>query len=209
MSRQGVRTHHRRTAERGSFSFGQHIRIGERADIPSGYFTADIPSGILLRRHFTRMSHIRKSSPPTSHPDISHPTPNAGWERKAFQLLRTTYPDPLTALTRRVSQIFSTVPWCSPEASRYVKDHLEWQVLGERYEPLQDASVINFVDYSRNQGAPAGHESAETPSGHESNGVVARDESNGAVARDGPNGAVAEPCEHNWERISAHNHYLI
>ena len=59
MSRQGVRTHHRRTAERGSFSFGQHIRIGERADIPSGYFTADIPSGILLRRHFTRMSHIR------------------------------------------------------------------------------------------------------------------------------------------------------
>nr|CAN70032.1 hypothetical protein VITISV_029981 [Vitis vinifera] len=35
-----------------------------------------------------------------------------------------------------------------------VKDHLEWQVLGERYEPLQ--------------GAPAGHESAETPIGHES-----------------------------------------
>ncbi|KAL6316816.1 hypothetical protein AAG906_021116 [Vitis piasezkii] len=29
--------------------------------------------------------------------------------------------------------------------------------------------VINFVDYSLNQGAPAGHESAETPIGHESN----------------------------------------
>nr|CAN68903.1 hypothetical protein VITISV_025821 [Vitis vinifera] len=56
-----------------------------------------------------------------------------------------------------------------------VKDHLEWQVLGERYEPLQDASVINFVDYSLNQGAPAGHESAETPIGHESNGAVAGD----------------------------------
>ncbi|RVW60187.1 hypothetical protein CK203_088216 [Vitis vinifera] len=28
--------------------------------------------------------------------------------------------------------------------------------------------VINFVDYSLNQGAPAGHESAETPIGHES-----------------------------------------
>ncbi|RVW73258.1 hypothetical protein CK203_059166 [Vitis vinifera] len=42
-----------------------------------------------------------------------------------------------------------------------VKDHLEWQVLGERYEPLQ--------------GAPAGHESVETPSGHESNGAVAGD----------------------------------
>ncbi|RVW93234.1 Copia protein [Vitis vinifera] len=68
-----------------------------------------------------------------------------------------------------------------------VKDHLEWQVLGERYEPLQGASVrgiyylnplmgsicttpvINFVDYSLNQGAPAGHESTETPIGHESN----------------------------------------
>ena len=34
-------------------------------------------------------------------------------------------------------------------------------------------SVINFVDYSLNQGAPAGHESAETPIGHESNGAVA------------------------------------
>ena len=28
--------------------------------------------------------------------------------------------------------------------------------------------VINFVDYSLNQGAPAGHKSAETPIGHES-----------------------------------------
>nr|CAN74001.1 hypothetical protein VITISV_040582 [Vitis vinifera] len=35
--------------------------------------------------------------------------------------------------------------------------------------------VINFVDYSLNQGAPAGHESAETPIGHESNGVVVGD----------------------------------
>ena len=40
-------------------------------------------------------------------------------------------------------------------------------------------------DYSLNQGAPAGHESADTPIGHESNGVVAEDESNGAVAGDG------------------------
>ncbi|RVW73344.1 hypothetical protein CK203_057736 [Vitis vinifera] len=35
--------------------------------------------------------------------------------------------------------------------------------------------VINFVDYSLIQGAPAGHESADTPNGHESNGVVAGD----------------------------------
>ncbi|RVW13024.1 Pro-Pol polyprotein [Vitis vinifera] len=46
-------------------------------------------------------------------------------------------------------------------------------------------TVINFVDYSLNQGASAGHESAETPIGHESNGAVAGDESNGAVAGDG------------------------
>nr|CAN71848.1 hypothetical protein VITISV_006690 [Vitis vinifera] len=37
------------------------------------------------------------------------------------------------------------------------------------------AKVINFVDYSLNQGAPTGHKSAETPIGHESNGVVAGD----------------------------------
>ncbi|KAL6331694.1 hypothetical protein AAG906_016690 [Vitis piasezkii] len=36
---------------------------------------------------------------------------------------------------------------------------------------------INFVDYSLNQGAPAGHESAETPIGHESNGAVAGERS--------------------------------
>ncbi|KAL6311119.1 hypothetical protein AAG906_012619 [Vitis piasezkii] len=35
--------------------------------------------------------------------------------------------------------------------------------------------VINFVDYSLNQGAPAGHESAKTPIRHESNGAVAGD----------------------------------
>nr|CAN74127.1 hypothetical protein VITISV_023225 [Vitis vinifera] len=62
----------------------------------------------------------------------------------------------------------------------------------------QDEMVINFVDYSLNQGAPARHESAETPIGHESNGAVAGEsnpESNGAVAtataRDESNGAVA------------------
>nr|CAN76733.1 hypothetical protein VITISV_026611 [Vitis vinifera] len=51
-----------------------------------------------------------------------------------------------------------------------VKDHLEWLRLSERLKPLQVASVINFVDYSLYQGAPAGHESAETPIGHESIG---------------------------------------
>ncbi|KAL6312569.1 hypothetical protein AAG906_005965 [Vitis piasezkii] len=35
-----------------------------------------------------------------------------------------------------------------------------------------EKEVINFVDYSLIQGAPAGHESVETPIGHESNGAV-------------------------------------
>ncbi|RVW14735.1 hypothetical protein CK203_092643 [Vitis vinifera] len=54
--------------------------------------------------------------------------------------------------------------------------------MGSRELVLRDASfvqfwkeVINFVDYSLNQGAPARHESADTPTGHESNGVVAGD----------------------------------
>ncbi|RVW58780.1 hypothetical protein CK203_108950 [Vitis vinifera] len=44
--------------------------------------------------------------------------------------------------------------------------------LSERLEPLQVASVINFVDYSLKQGAPAGHESAGTPIRHESRTLV-------------------------------------
>ena len=32
----------------------------------------------------------------------------------------------------------------------------------------ENNKIINFVDYSLNQGAPAGHESADTPIRHES-----------------------------------------
>ncbi|RVW20112.1 hypothetical protein CK203_115703 [Vitis vinifera] len=88
-----------------SFSSGQHIRIGyaivrnpDGAVPPlfhpdvlhSEFCSAAIPpgcltSGILLRRHSNRMSHIRH----TPHPDILHPAPDAGWERRAFQLPRS------------------------------------------------------------------------------------------------------------------------
>ena len=70
------------------------VRIGERATYAlreSGWScSATIPprcltSGILLRRHSTRMSHIWH----TPSPNISHPAPDAGWERKTFQLLRS------------------------------------------------------------------------------------------------------------------------
>ena len=67
------------------------VRIGERATCSLGELgwscSADIPpgcltSGILLRRHSTRMYHIRNSTPPTFHPNILHLAPDAGWERR-------------------------------------------------------------------------------------------------------------------------------
>ena len=100
------------------------------------------------RRHFTRMSaptfHLNVSHPEiccadispgclTSrisaaspfHPDVLHPdicirrlTPDGKGRR--FNFSDWIYPDPLIAPTRRVSQIFCTMPQCSPEASRYV-----------------------------------------------------------------------------------------
>ena len=93
-------------------------------------------SGILLRRYYTRMSHIRNSAPPTFHPDVSHPeffsadipsgcltsgilTQDGKGGR--FNFPGQTYPDLLIALTRRVSQPFCTVPRCSPEASKYLQ----------------------------------------------------------------------------------------
>ena len=82
------------------------------------FCSVDIPprcltSRTLLRRHSIRMSHIQNSAPPPFHPDvphpefcsvaippgcltsgtfhsdISHPTPDARWERRAFQLPRS------------------------------------------------------------------------------------------------------------------------
>ena len=77
----------------------------------------------LLRRHSTRMYHIRNSSPPTFHQDISHPAPSpdishpaldAGWERRAFQLPRSdisgssdsAYPKSFAAILHSVA-VFS------------------------------------------------------------------------------------------------------
>ena len=108
------------------------IAHSTRVGIPSGcrhippgkefHPATAITSGILL--------------PPPLHPDVSHlefccrchsirlsyiRNSEAGWERGSFNFSRYTYPDPLIALTRRVSQPFCTVPLCSPEASRYVR----------------------------------------------------------------------------------------
>nr|CAN69408.1 hypothetical protein VITISV_014748 [Vitis vinifera] len=65
-------------------------------------------------------------------------------------------------------------PFCASTKSRRPRFHLrnEDERLGSS---SLGAKVINFVDYSLNQGAPVGHESAETPIGQESNGAVAGD----------------------------------
>ena len=123
------------------------VWLGERATYPlreSGWScSVDIlprclTSGILLRRHSTRMSYIRNSAPPpfhpvvshpkfcstaippgcltsgTFHPNISHPAPDAGWERRAFQLPRSgisrssdnVYPESFTAILHNAA-VFS------------------------------------------------------------------------------------------------------
>ncbi|RVW95052.1 hypothetical protein CK203_040032 [Vitis vinifera] len=113
----------------------------------------------------TRMYHIRKSAAAaitsrcltsgTLYPDILHPAPDAGWERRAF-----------CTVSRIRIRSREPVP----------KEVYPGSLFSEMH-PLYSfgKEVINFVDYSLNQGAPAGHESADTPSGHESNGAVAGD----------------------------------
>ena len=68
------------------------------------------------RPHSTRMFYIQNSAAAVIPPGCL--TPDRRGER--FNFLGHTYPDPLIALTRIVSQPFCTVSRCSPEASRYV-----------------------------------------------------------------------------------------
>ncbi|RVW12141.1 Retrovirus-related Pol polyprotein from transposon RE1 [Vitis vinifera] len=175
------------------------------------FCSADIPpecltSGILLRRHSIWIFRIQRLTP--------------DGRRRRFNFPGQTYPDPLKALTQRVSQPFCTVSCqsnskdfssederlgssslgvkksgCISERDLVFKPikgkHLYHTGSGNNYmlnlqceekkqvtgtsflyeepEPsdlkLQETLffVINFVDYSLNQGAPAGHESADTP----------------------------------------------
>ena len=113
------------------------VWIGKRAIYPlreSGWScSVDIPpgcltSGILLCRHSTRMSHIRNFASPPFHPDVSHPefcsaaipfgyshpAPDAGWERRAFQLPRSevsgssdsAYPESFTTILHSATVFF-------------------------------------------------------------------------------------------------------
>ena len=73
-----------------------HPDISTPPTFPPGCLT----SGNMLRRHSTRMSHIRKSAPPPFHPDVSHPEFSSAaippgcltsgtFHPEAFQLPRT------------------------------------------------------------------------------------------------------------------------
>ncbi|RVW24516.1 hypothetical protein CK203_090871 [Vitis vinifera] len=88
-------------------------------------------------------------------------------------LLRSDFAAPLECLRNLPDTIFS----CEmvPEAPRYFQPNSEDFSSEDERLSFLSLGVINFVDYSLNQGAPAGHELAETPSGHESNGAVAGD----------------------------------
>ncbi|RVW28070.1 hypothetical protein CK203_097960 [Vitis vinifera] len=71
------------------------------------------------------------------------------------------------------------------EGKSKVKDHLEWQVLGERYEPLQGASEHQLdTNQLRHQLGTNQMATVAGGSNFESNGAIAtaRDESNGAAA---------------------------
>ena len=89
-----------------------------------------LTSGILLRRHSIPISHIRNSVRVTYHLLLIFHIRQTYLDGKGgrFNFLSQTYPDPLIALTRRVSQPFCTVPRCSPKASRYVRPTF-WDIL--------------------------------------------------------------------------------
>ena len=92
--------------------------------------TEILTSGILLRRHSTRISHIRNSVRVTFHLLRIFHIRQTYLDGKGgrFNFLGQKYPDPPIAPTRRVSQPFCTVPRCSPEASRYVRPTF-WDIL--------------------------------------------------------------------------------
>ncbi|RVW18997.1 hypothetical protein CK203_099773 [Vitis vinifera] len=87
-----------------------------------------------------------------------------------FNLLLGKYFAALLSVCEISQTPFSPAKWKYPRKAKlpsYINSLVNTlKTLGE---------VINFVDHSLNQGAPAGHESAETPIGHESNGAVAGD----------------------------------
>ena len=119
----------------GYFASGQHsTRMSYiRMELLRRHYTRMSHIRIGARRHYTRMSHIRMELlPPTFHPDVSHSAhsiwifciqtyPDAGWERSVFQLLRLDISrSSNSAYPESFATIFCTVPRCSPEASRYV-----------------------------------------------------------------------------------------
>ena len=126
--------------------------MGSCSFYPNGNHSSFHPgrNSIWLPPHSTRMSHIRNSSVPPFHLDVSHPeficavippgclTSGIHLRRHSIRIFcirhltpdgrgerfnfpGQTYPDPLIALIQRVSQPFCTVLRCSPKASKYLR----------------------------------------------------------------------------------------
>ena len=152
MSGQGVRTHHRRASGqhirigyaivRVWWSGVLRVLLGNPDGVAPPTFHPNVShpefcsiaipprclsSGILLRRHFTRMSLIRNSSPQTFHPDILHPAPDAGWERRVFQLPRldisgssdSAYLESFTVILHSAAVFSWSFPICLTDILRY------------------------------------------------------------------------------------------
>ncbi|RVW64913.1 hypothetical protein CK203_041899 [Vitis vinifera] len=127
---------------------------------------ADSPLAMCGIAHSTRMYHIRNSSPPTFHPDISHPTFDAGWERRAFQLPRSdisgssdsAYPESFAAIlhSQSNSEDFSSEDERLGSSSLGVKK-AGTKIKGHQLDTNQMAPLSGTIEMT-----------AETPIGNES-----------------------------------------
>ncbi|RVW82938.1 Retrovirus-related Pol polyprotein from transposon RE2 [Vitis vinifera] len=92
-----------------------------------------------------------------------------GVEMKKLQSLQVNH----SKLKEEFCKVLRNQPLPGKVPSARMQSFVVSAVNEEEVKSFSDFYVINFVDYSLNQGALAGHESAETPIGHESNGAVA------------------------------------
>ncbi|RVW25288.1 hypothetical protein CK203_110567 [Vitis vinifera] len=131
----------RRRDRKSQLLDAMHVRISIWVENPSGclHFHPDVSHPKSGYPHLDPMPH-----PPLD--DIRNS--GSGWERRHFNFIRQTYPDGKGGVsTSSISHV---------------------RILHGIYPDHSKLKVINFVDYSLSQGAPAGHKSADTLTGHES-----------------------------------------
>ncbi|RVW19528.1 hypothetical protein CK203_113469 [Vitis vinifera] len=141
------------------------LRIAMRAPCRQG-------KGSLHHAHVDGPSCDVPSSPDIPHPefcpgdippspDISHPVDISEWEWRAFQLPSQSNSEDFSSKDERLGSLSLGVKKAGPTLGKASDLH------PLRCTSLSLASlweVRNFVDYSLNQGASAGHESADTES---------------------------------------------